>query len=49
MDARALEAVIADRRRFISRLKFEDATANVTSFRTPFSEQRALIEIHGLW
>jgi hypothetical protein len=44
MDAGALSAVLGDRRRFISRLRFEDATANVASFSRPFSEQRALIE-----
>jgi|TARA_R100000084_G_C4654801_1_gene152096 hypothetical protein len=44
MDAGELNAVLSDRRRFISRLRFEDATANVASFRSPYSEQRALIE-----
>ena len=44
MDAGALSEILGDRRRFISRLRFEDATANVASFSRPYSEQRALIE-----
>ena len=36
--------IIKDRRRFISRLKFEDKSANVVSFANPYSEQVALVE-----
>jgi predicted methyltransferase len=37
------EHILADRRKFIARLKFEDMSANVRSFDQPFSEQIALI------
>lgn len=37
------EKILADRRKFIARLKFEDMSANVRSFNQPFSEQVALI------
>lgn len=36
--------ILNDRRRFIARLRFEDAAANIVPFRNPFSEQRSLIE-----
>jgi len=39
-----LSAILGDRRRFIARLKFEDAAANIITFQNPFSEQIALID-----
>jgi len=36
--------IISDRRRFISRLKFEDKSANLVPFSNPYSEQVAFVE-----
>lgn len=39
-----LQQILQDRRKFIARLRFEDASANIVSFNQPFAEQVSLIE-----
>ena len=43
----SLHSILSDRKRFISRLKFEDASANLISFKNPFREQIALVEAYN--
>ena len=38
-----IQSILADRREFLARLKFEDANANICYFSKPYSEQKALI------
>tara|TARA_R110000824_G_scaffold36410_8_gene113278 strand:- start:3340 stop:4866 length:1527 start_codon:yes stop_codon:yes gene_type:complete len=39
-----IQGILSDRREFLSRLKFEDANANICNFSRPYSEQRSLIK-----
>mgnify|MGYP003659851046 FL=1 len=43
----SLQDILSDRKKFIARLKFEDASANLISFRNPFSEQIALVDAYN--
>ena len=42
----SLHEILSDRKKFIARLKFEDASANLISFRKPYSEQIALVNAY---